>query len=44
MEERQSHGRGARQLQEPRIERETMVKQDRGPRDKAGDQIATAIQ
>ena len=43
MEGRRSHGRGAscgrgaRQAQEPRKERETVVEQDCGPRVEAGD-------
>ena len=50
MEGRRSYGRGvdrgrvARQSQEPRNERETAAEQDRGPRVKVGDQVATAIQ
>ncbi|XP_027150293.1 UDP-glycosyltransferase 71E1-like [Coffea eugenioides] len=39
-----SRGRGVRQAQEPRNERETAAKQDCGPRVEAGDQVATAIQ
>ena len=43
MERRRSRGRGVRQSQVPKNERETVAEQDRGPRVEAWDQVVTVI-